>query len=91
MMAFFRTVLTGPDNQTYDIGRVLMGFSHLFFYVITFFYNIISGHPFDPIAWATAHAALTTSGSASVAIKHFTEPKPTVSDIQASEPEHLKE
>lgn len=77
MKKFFRDILTGCDNQTYDIGRVgiLLGLLSLVGLevqqiIIT---KIIS---FNPINFATAVGIILGAGGAALKMKENTEPKP---------------
>ena len=68
-------LLTGKDNQTHDISRVL-GFvsvlSGIFFQVVSLF----MGLPFDLISYGMGITSLLVGTSASVKLKETTEPTP---------------
>lgn len=74
-MNALRTALTGRDNASIDIGRVLWG-------VVTMALCGLEGHAvmwmhqaFDPMSFAGAASALLTAGGAGLALKSHTEPE----------------
>jgi hypothetical protein len=72
-MAFLTHLFTGKDNTTGDLGRVLWAF----FSVALAGHealSVVHGQPFDPIAFATASAALMAGGGAALGLKAKTEP-----------------
>jgi hypothetical protein len=73
MRGFLRSMLTTADNQTADIGRVLL----LLFgvaLVILAFVDVLRGHPFDAISFGAASGALLGGGGAGLALKLKSEP-----------------
>jgi len=73
-MNWVRNLLTGKDNQTIDMGRVLWAVS-LVSLVGNEAYAIgWHGQPFDPSAFATGCAAILAGGGAALGFKAHTEP-----------------
>jgi len=77
MKKFFRDILTGCDNQTYDVGRVGM-FIGLISLIGLEIQQIIITHQisFNPINFATAVGIILGAGGAALKLKENTEPKP---------------
>jgi hypothetical protein len=74
MRKFFHDLFTGPDNDTYDIGRFLW-FQSIQAFIIISFYTIYMGGDLDPIAWGTGLGALLAAGGAAIGLKANSEPK----------------
>jgi hypothetical protein len=75
MRGFFRMILTGRDNETYEIARVLLFigfFSLILFAAIDVF---VSAHPFDALNYSMGLTGLLFGGSGGIAIKEHSEPK----------------
>lgn len=71
--SFWRTVLSGKDNQSFDVGRILW----VFFSGALVAHESVAvhhGQPFDAIAFATACGALMAAGGAALGLKSHTEP-----------------
>ena len=74
---FLKHILTGVDNQSYDIGRVLwiIGvISFIFFAGVSVFYS--SNHTFDYMAYGTGLGLVLAGGGAGIGAKAKTEPQP---------------
>jgi hypothetical protein len=72
-MDFFKHIITGIDNQTVDVARVLWIIGALSFLGLSAFDIYRSGH-FDMANFALAYTGLLTGGAAGVRIKAITEP-----------------
>jgi hypothetical protein len=68
-----KNILTGRDNETFDIARVMWGFSVLVFLGITVA-SFIRGDSWHPYETAQGIAWILFGGGASVAVKGNTEP-----------------
>ena len=70
---FLRQLLTGKDNETYDIGRFtwLVG---TFAVIILAFYQVINGHV-NIRELAESLGIISAAGGASVAMKYKSEPE----------------
>lgn len=73
MKAFFRLMLTGKDNETYEIARVLLFFGFIAF-ILFAAYDVWASHHFDPINYSAGLTGLLFGGSGGIAIKAHTEP-----------------
>ena len=67
-------MLTGRDNLTYDLGRVLWAFA-FFVGVIAFIVCHAIGHPFNLTDFGLGVGALLTAGGLALKLKENTEPK----------------
>ena len=74
MRTFFRFLLTGKDNQTYEISRVLLFIGFLSFIAFAA-YDVLSTHRFDPINFSAGLTGLLFGGAGGIAVKANTEPK----------------
>jgi hypothetical protein len=74
-MDFFKHIITGVDNHTVDVARVLWIIGALSFLGLSAYDIYKSGH-FDMANFALAYTGLLTGGAASVRIKAITEPDP---------------
>lgn len=68
MKNILTTALTGPDNVTFDVGRILWAFAMLALIGHETF-AICHGQPFDPISFATACGGLLAAGAAALRLK----------------------
>lgn len=71
---FFRNILTGKDNMTYDLGRVLWAFSFL----VGVLADIVCqafGQVFNLTDFGLGVGGLLTAGALSLKLKETTEPK----------------
>jgi hypothetical protein len=75
MRSFWKHLLTGKDNRSFDIGRVIL-FEAVQSYIVLTAYFIFKGGAFDFIAYGTGLAALLAAGGAGIALKSGTEPEP---------------
>ena len=73
MRTFFRYLLTGKDNQTYEISRFLLFIGFISFIVFAA-YDIFLSHHFDPINYSTGLTGLLFGGAGGIAVKAKTEP-----------------
>lgn len=73
-MTWLRTAITGKDNTSTDIGRVLFGASVVVVLGLEIFVVAVRGTAFDVVSFAGAVSALLVSGGAGIAIKGHTEP-----------------
>ena len=56
-MKILKDMLTGPDNVTYDNGRVLCFASHIVYFIMAFLSYIVD-KPWQPIDFATGVGAI---------------------------------
>lgn len=75
MKDFLRHLLTGIDNHTYDIARVLWFWLAVQFSFEAAWALIVNKQPFDPVQYASGVAAVLTAGGFAVRVKSITEPK----------------
>ena len=75
MRGFFRLMLTGKDNQTYEIGRVLLLVGVMSFMMFGA-YDVFWAHHFDPVNYSAGLTGLLFGGSGGIAVKAGTEPEP---------------
>lgn len=68
-----RDCLTGRNNRTYDLGRI-MWFQGVQAFILITVYSIYKGYAVDMAAWGTGLAALLFGGGAGLAMKAATEP-----------------
>lgn len=80
----FKDMLTGVDNQTYDMGRILTVMCFLFFHVMAIEAMII-GHPWQPMDYSSAASALFVACAMHIRLKSFTEPHGDFKDKQFKE------
>jgi hypothetical protein len=72
-MNWLKHIITGADNQTVDVARVLWIVGVLYFIGCTGYEVFKSGH-FDMANFALSYSGLLTAGAAGVKIKESTEP-----------------
>lgn len=70
-----RTAMTGKDNKSVDLGRVLWA-AAVAALIGMEAWSMHRGQTFDPIQFATAAGALLAGGAGSLALKSKTEPDP---------------
>jgi hypothetical protein len=74
VISFLAKALTGKDNDTLDIGRILWAGSAVMLWWLEA-YTVIIGHTtFDMMAFAGATGTVLTTGAASLFFKRTTEP-----------------
>ena len=73
-MSFFRTLLTGKDNLSADIGRVLFAAAVAAGISLEVYSVVWKGAAFDPVSFGGAISALLVSGGAGLSLKAKTEP-----------------
>jgi hypothetical protein len=74
MKIFFRYLLTGKDNKTYEIARFLLFIGFISLIVFTAYDVFVLKH-FDPLNFCTGLAGLLFGGSGGIAVKAHTEPR----------------
>jgi len=73
-MKFFKDILTGADNQTYDNGRVLCLASHIVYFIMAFI-NYFIDKPWAPMDFASGVAAMAVGFGVHLYMKKDTEPR----------------
>jgi hypothetical protein len=74
-MKYLMDCLTGADNSTLDIGRVLWLAGSLSFIGLAGFDVVKTGHAPDLMSFAQGFALLLAGGGAGLGFKGHTEPK----------------
>lgn len=74
MAGFLRALLTGRDNETYDVARVLLFFGGLAFLACTLI-DVVKGAAFEMDKFGYGFGALLGGGSAGIGAKGHTEPE----------------
>jgi hypothetical protein len=74
-MNWIKHIITGADNQTADVARVLWIVGVLYFLSCTGYEVVKFGH-FDMTNFALSYSGLLTAGAAGVKIKESSEPAP---------------
>lgn len=74
MENFLQNLLTGKDNQTYDIGRILWVIGVTTFICFTAIRLYIKGE-FDAMGYGTGLGGLLTGGGLGIGLKAKTEPE----------------
>jgi hypothetical protein len=74
MRRFFHLLLTGKDNETYDITRFLLLIGFVSLILFAGWDVFASGHLFDPIGYSMGLTGLLFGGSSGIAVKARTEP-----------------
>lgn len=74
MSDFFRLLLTGRDNKTYEIARFLL-FVGFFSYVFFTAFDVIVAQHFDPVNYSMGLTGLLFGGAGGIAVKERTEPQ----------------
>lgn len=72
-MRWLRTAITGKDNASTDIGRVLFAASVVVVLGLET-WSVIAQHPFDIVSACGAIGGLLVCGGAGIAVKGHTEP-----------------
>lgn len=72
--AMMKQMLTGIDNSTLDIGRILWAMGILVFFGLSIYALVHKGQTFDPIAWGTGFGCALAGGGAALGFKKGTEP-----------------
>lgn len=76
MRDFLRKMLSGMDNTTPDVGRVLLFMGAIAMIVFTAADLIIHKGTFDIASFGTAYGILLGGGGLGIAVKAKTEPEP---------------
>ncbi len=66
--------LTGKDNQTYDIGRILWVIGVLIFFILAIIDDVKNGK-FDPQSYGIGLGGLLAGGGAAIGLKLKGEPE----------------
>lgn len=74
MNIFFQHLLTGKDNETYDIARVLWALGTLVYLGLSI-YAMVKGEPWNPLNFGAGLGTTLAAGGIGIAIKSNTEPK----------------
>jgi len=74
MKNFFKTLFTGSDNNSADIGRLLIALVVVWPMIISGYQVFWQHAPFDLVTWASAQGGLLVAGSGGLLIKSRTEP-----------------
>lgn len=69
----FRSLLSGKDNVSLDVVRVLVGAFGVALIGFTG-WSIAQGHVFDPVSYVAGCGGLLTAGAAALRLKAPTEP-----------------
>lgn len=72
-MKFFRDILTGADNSSYDCGRVVCFISHIS-YIGMGFISFAMGHPWGAMDFASGVSAMAIGFGVHLYMKKDTEP-----------------
>jgi hypothetical protein len=70
---FFKNLLTGRDNLTYDLGRVLWALAFLVG-ICAVIYSLAVGKNFDLTNYGLGVSALLVAGGTALKLKESTEP-----------------
>lgn len=70
---FVRSLFTGKDNQSGDVGRVLWTFLTVALTALEA-HAVYKGAPFDPISFSTGATAILAGGAGALGLKARTEP-----------------
>ncbi len=73
MRCFLRAILTGRDNATWDVGRVLLFLGGVVFLICTLV-AVFKGMSFEADKFGYGFGALLGGGGAGIGIKGGTEP-----------------
>ncbi len=71
---FLRLLLTGKDNETYEIGRFLLFVGFLCFIIFSA-YDVFNSGFFDSLNFSAALSGLLFGGASGIAIKARSEPE----------------
>lgn len=82
-MKWLTDILTGPDNRSYDNGRVIALASFVVYYILAFWASL-RGHPWSPLDFSGGIGAMAIGFGANLHLKRHTEPKPVLTDLPAS-------
>jgi hypothetical protein len=74
---FWATVLTGRDNKSADIGRILFAAAIVAAIALEIFVVVWRGTAFDLVQFCGGVSSLLLAGGASLAVKAQTEPSET--------------
>lgn len=74
MIEFFKHIITGIDNNTYDIGRFSFIITNILFLLFTG-YVVYIKQTFDMQSFGIAYGAICAGFGAMIKLKQDTEPK----------------
>jgi hypothetical protein len=72
---WLRTMMSGRDNVSIDVGRVLFAGTIATAIALEVFVVVVRGDHFDLVQFGGALASLLLAGGASLAVKGHTEPE----------------
>lgn len=75
MKVFLRHLMTGVDNRTYDLARVLWLLGGLQFLALATWAIVVNKQPFSPVEYGAGLGTMLTAGGIAVAVKARSEPK----------------
>lgn len=73
-MKFFKDILTGIDNETYDNARVLCFMSHIVYFAMAFMSYVIN-KPWQAVDFASGIGAMAVGFGIHLYMKKDTEPQ----------------
>lgn len=76
-LRIWRSLFTGRDNTSVDIGRVLFAGAVVATIGLETYSVIVIGRPFDAVQFGGAIGGLLVCGGAGIAVKAHTEPEET--------------
>ena len=71
---FWRSALSGKDNQSIDIVRLLGCAGVVVYFLLSGHAQVVQGHTFEPVTWCTALAGLILAIGGGVKLKQSAEP-----------------
>jgi hypothetical protein len=74
MQRFFTTMLTTADNETADVGRVVLLFLSVSFVGLVAYDMVWRGRPLDYMGFGAAVGGILGGGGACLGLKHRSEP-----------------
>lgn len=75
MIPFLKDMITGSNNETFDIGRVLWALAVLTFLALAIYAVVGRGQPWDAQSYGTGLGLVLAAGGAALGFKAHTEPK----------------
>lgn len=74
MIKLIKDILTGVDNQTYDVGRLLWVLGVLVYLGLSIT-ALVKGQPWEPQSFGIGLGAVLAGGGAALGFKKATEPQ----------------
>lgn len=75
MKKILRDCLTGADNKTFDVLRILSVIAILVYFTCSLLTLVVDSEQWEPVRFAEGYGIIIVAVSASLRIKHDTEPK----------------